>query len=269
MNGIKNIGVRRAVMGIAAAACALCAITAGAQGNIVNGLSELNKEYSYVVEIFTSQGCSSCPAADDTISLVQQEAERLGINMQVLAWHVDYWNDLGWVDPYSHAFSNRRQRFYAFRLGNGIIYTPQLLVNGTLEVKNSYSVDVILDTMRSVGAPARAIELDVALEQKDDNTLHVRYEQLPIDVKNARTSYELGVLLLENDIVTTPTRGENRGRRLVNNNIVRAWKFLRLRDSGTISLRVPDDLVPAQSEVVLIAKNLSTRNIEYVTSMGL
>ena len=79
-----------------------------------------------VVELFTSQGCSSCPPADAYLN----ELTRSEDNLLTLAFHVTYWNDLGWEDPFSLDESTQRQRRYAARLGEGP-YTPQIVVDGT------------------------------------------------------------------------------------------------------------------------------------------
>src|SRR6266852_6583824 len=92
-----------------------------------------------VVELFTSEGCSSCPPAD---ALLARLAEgQLDANMQLIALeeHVDYWNDLGWIDPFSSREWTSRQYVYAGALGNGNAYTPQMVVDGTVEFVGSHS----------------------------------------------------------------------------------------------------------------------------------
>lgn len=81
-----------------------------------------------VVELFTSEGCSSCPPADDVLAKIQEESD--GKNVYLLAYHVDYWNDYGWVDRFSSASFTERQKQYAARMDSDLIYTPQFIVNG-------------------------------------------------------------------------------------------------------------------------------------------
>ena len=85
-----------------------------------------------VVEIFTSQGCSSCPPADKVFAEIIEQSGVIG-----LAWHVDYWDYLGWKDTFSSAQSTERQRAYAKGLGERGVYTPQIIVNGDTVAKNS------------------------------------------------------------------------------------------------------------------------------------
>ncbi len=81
-----------------------------------------------LVELFTSQGCSSCPPADRLLGALPGEVD--GVQVLPLAFHVDYWDDLGWRDPFSSAEWTARQNRYAHALGAGRIYTPQLVVHG-------------------------------------------------------------------------------------------------------------------------------------------
>src|SRR5688572_22165851 len=83
-----------------------------------------------LVELFTSQGCSSCPPADKLLSALRSDPQMAG-RVIPLAFHVDYWNRIGWEDPFSSAQWTGRQQRYARALGNGSrVYTPQLVVNG-------------------------------------------------------------------------------------------------------------------------------------------
>jgi len=82
-----------------------------------------------LVELYTSQGCSSCPPADRVLAQLVEEARQEDLPLYALSFHVDYWNRLGWADPYSDPAYSRRQRAYAHVL-NERVYTPQMIVNG-------------------------------------------------------------------------------------------------------------------------------------------
>ncbi len=88
-----------------------------------------------VVELFTSQGCSSCPSADKLIEKVRQET--IAARVYLLAYHVDYWDHLGWKDSFSKAKFSARQRQYARWFSQGNVYTPQMVVNGAREFVGS------------------------------------------------------------------------------------------------------------------------------------
>ena len=122
-------------------------------------------ERPVVVELFTSQGCSSCPPAD---AILGELAKQPGL--LPLAFHVDYWNRLGWKDPYSSAESTQRQRAYARLLGLRTIYTPQMVVDGRIDVVGSERADVLkaIDAARE-GQNTVPIEL-----ARDGDGLRVR-----------------------------------------------------------------------------------------------
>ncbi len=92
-----------------------------------------------VVELFTSEGCSSCPPADDLLSRMVQQQPIANVEVIALEEHVDYWNELGWVDPFSSREWTARQQVYAGVLGNGNAYTPQMVVDGKTEFVGSQS----------------------------------------------------------------------------------------------------------------------------------
>ncbi len=161
-----------------------------------------------VVELFTSQGCNSCPPAD---AYLAELARRPGI--LALAYHIDYWDQLGWRDPFSSAAATSRQRAYAQALGLHTIYTPQMVINGRIDAVGSDRQQVAAAIAAPVGAA-----VPVALESGPD-ALAIR-----VGAGTGRGR----IWLMEYDLSheTRVRAGENAGRTLVNVNIVRSIEEL-------------------------------------------
>jgi len=173
-----------------------------------------------VLELFTSQGCSSCPPADALLSRLGEVDER-GVQLIPLSYHVDYWNRLGWADPFSSAEWSQRQAAYARVLPGGRLYTPQLVINGRHhEVGSKGSrVEELLGEERQ---RQPAAELQVVAERLAGNRVQVRVEGLLHSAVEG--SLTLRVALWESGLSTVVERGENARRKLANDYVVRRLK---------------------------------------------
>lgn len=159
-------------------------------------------EAAVVIELFTSQGCSSCPPADQLLAELAAAPDVIA-----LAFHVDYWNDLGWADPFSRAAFTARQQVYAGDAGR--VYTPALVVNG--------AADVVGSNRRAVAkAIAGARRLPVLPARATVDGAAVRVEATPPDGTTAV------VAVYEDGLRTAVPRGENAGATLPNDRVVRA-----------------------------------------------
>lgn len=172
-----------------------------------------------VLELFTSQGCSSCPSADEFLRKLAAKDKRV----IPLAFHVDYWNYLGWRDPFSSAEWSQRQGDYVRAMKLSTAYTPQLVINGSRQVVGS-----------------SAFEIYRAIDEESKKTSEARVSITPAGIITAQTKMPANLILItyENDVVTKITRGENAGRTQTNDAIVR--KLERLGTvTGTARKRVP------------------------------
>ena len=171
-----------------------------------------------VLELFTSEGCSSCPAADELLAELTTEAERSGRRVYTLELHVDYWNNLGWVDPFSRAIHSQRQSGYSRALGSSGLYTPQLVVNGREELVGSRAalarsaIDRALATPSSVG-----VAVNAARGSDASAAIQVAYRL------NSTKPVILNLALAEDSSETHVDDGENRGRILQHRHVVRAF----------------------------------------------
>lgn len=174
-----------------------------------------------VVELFTSQGCSSCPAADRLLTRLGAEPE-LSTRLFPLAFHVDYWNHIGWTDPFSSRTWTERQRRYARELSGGRVYTPQLVVNGRTQTVGNDEEEV-LALLREALARKPAADLHVRLSAAggpDRLRAQVTAEMARAPEAKLK-SLELLVALYQKDLTTSVGQGENEGRRLENDYVVR------------------------------------------------
>lgn len=197
-----------------------------------------------VVELFTSQGCSSCPPAD---ALLGKLAER--DDVIALAYHIDYWNYIGWTDPFSSPESTDRQRAYGHALGLRTIYTPQMVIDGRFDVVGSrtHQVHTTLDVVRH--QVTDRIDIPVALSAAAQGALDIR-------VSGGVAPREAAILLVAYDRKheTRVPLGENAGRTLVDHNVVRGQWLLGTWTGEPWSRRVDLDTVPvaADSFAVLV-----------------
>ena len=206
-----------------------------------------------VVELFTSEGCSSCPPADRHLADLEREARSRERNVFTLSFHVDYWNHLGWQDPFSDARYSERQQLYAKALSGGQVYTPQLVVNGREEFVGTARAKVAAAVERNLAQPASlAIALVPELAQ---STLEVGY-RLEGDTRNA----VLHVAVTQPVPHVAVSRGENAGRTLSHQGVVRAFVSQELngKPTGSLGLELPGGMDPRQATLVAYAADVKT-----------
>src|SRR5260221_6058982 len=112
-----------------------------------------------VVELFTSEGCSSCPPADTLLKELSEQQKMEDVQIVALEEHVDYWNHLGWRDPYSAAEFSERQNDYSHIFGTDGVYTPQMIVDGQNEIVGNRSLAAREALQKAAGQPKPEIEL--------------------------------------------------------------------------------------------------------------
>ena len=160
-----------------------------------------------LVELFTSEGCSSCPPADLLLRRLEREQPVQGAEIIVLSEHVDYWNYLGWRDPFSSAGFTKRQQNYARRFNRDGPYTPQMVVNGETEFIGSDARRAQLEIAAAVRNPGVAVRLSWS----GDTSVHVLVD--PIETGKFRNA-EVYVVVARDAVLSDVVRGENRGRKM-------------------------------------------------------
>ena len=169
-----------------------------------------------VVELFTSEGCSSCPPADALLRDLEARQPIAGVEIIPLGFHVDYWDELGWKDRFSSAAYTRRQHDYGARFRLESVYTPQMVVGGRFELVGNDAARVLELIRQRAAAPRAQVELSRAADGA-----------LEIQVTGAAPGSRILVAVTEGSLGTSVRAGENRGREL-RHTAVAHW----LRDLG-------------------------------------
>ena len=186
-----------------------------------------------VLELFTSQGCSSCPSADRLLTETLSEAAKTNKNIIGLSFHVDYWDRLGWKDPFSdHAYTKRQYQYSDHFAQNGV-YTPQEVLNGQQEFVGSNRSKQMSALREALSRPATA-SVQLTATAPKNNLVTVNY-QLEGDLTDA----VLNVALVSKTTETSVQRGENAGRKLVHDNVVRTFQTIPAAAKGSMSLTLP------------------------------
>ncbi|WP_051718604.1 DUF1223 domain-containing protein [Hymenobacter sp. IS2118] len=184
-----------------------------------------------VVELFTSEGCSSCPAADAALREMEAAQSVPGVEIIALGQHVDYWNRLGWKDAFSSAQFTERQRWYAQGFGTGS-YTPQAVVNGRYELVGSQRAALLAAATKA----ARAPRATVALARAANGALTVQVHSLPTGTPTSTVQ----LALTETGLSSQVGAGENSGRLLRHSAVVRSLRALgTVAADGTFAATVP------------------------------
>lgn len=180
-----------------------------------------------VVELFTSQGCSSCPPADAILKDLDTSDDII-----TLAWHVDYWDYMGWKDIFAKPEYTKRQKYYAHALREKMIYTPQMIFNGVEHAVGSDRVDIRrqIEARREDG---HLVELDVV---RDGDVLRIEAENADTGSRNI----DVYVIHYIEKSTVEISRGENAGRTSTYSKIVSDWRTVgQWNGRGELKLDVP------------------------------
>lgn len=192
--------------------------------------AEQQAEPFVILELFTSEGCADCPTAEVWLNELTKESIADKTYVYPLAFHVDYWNKLGWRDIFSDAAYSNRQRAYRAAFGNEVVYTPQMVVNGISEFAGSdreRTREEMEKAMRQTPDLYFHIEPDEAW-----NTLKYQVVDATGDVAASATDYLMNVAIVQRGLITEVKRGENDGRTLEHENVVRYFQQFDYNPNG-------------------------------------
>ena len=217
-----------------------------------------------VVELFTSEGCSSCPAADAALRELAQEQLVPGVEVIALGEHVDYWNRLGWKDSFSSAAYTARQRQYATGFGTGS-YTPQAVVNGRYELVGSRRADLAAAIAKAAKAPQAAVSVGATA-----GVAQVQVRSLPAGTP----ATEVLLAITESGLASQVGRGENAGLLLQHAAVVRQLLLLgRVDAAGTFgahaALQLASDWKRPNLRLVALVQEVASRRIVGVATASI
>jgi len=203
------------------------------------GTAALAQDVPVVVELYTSQGCSSCPPADVLMEDLAARGDVIALSL-----HVDYWDYIGWADSFAQPAFGDRQRAYAQAAGEHMLYTPQMIIGGTHHVIGTDAM-AVMDAMRAHAALPVAVNLDL---RRSGTTLQIS------------ASTEMPGAMLVQVVRYVPVqsvdieRGENAGRRLTYVNIVTSWQLLGRWD-GLAPLTLETEMSGDEPVVVIVQED--------------
>jgi hypothetical protein len=197
-----------------------------------------------LVELFTSEGCSSCPAADE---LVASLPKSYSTGVYVLSFHVDYWDRLGWKDPFSKADYTLRQKQYTETLNLRSLYTPQVIINGKTELVGSDESRIRAAIDQELAHTTNA-PIEANAHSADGKTITVDY------TLTGKSQGALQAALIQLEASTAVKNGENAGRQLHHTNIVRDLNTSN-KSKGALTLSFPAGLTASNCKVLVLLQN--------------
>lgn len=259
--------LRDAVTLLLPAVAILGALPAFAQNATTNNTQATSSWPAFaVVELFTSEGCSSCPPADALLSEIHADALKRVRSVYTLAFHVDYWDRLGWADPFGDKTHSQRQRDYAKAFDGARVYTPQMIVNGRTEFVGSNRKKAQAAIEAALKQRPRA-EIRMAVTLADNGDVVV----VEYNVSEADSPMQLNIALVEDGLVSKITRGENKGRTLRHDGVVRAFKVVppEKTEQGRVTLKLPKGLVKKNAAIIAYTQSPTDRAVTCATRADL
>jgi hypothetical protein len=256
--------VHKLVPGAVALALAACCGTAADSRPEATTTSSIAPHTAVLVELFTSEGCSSCPPADDLLTDLIRTQPVANVTIIGFGEHVDYWDSLGWHDAFSApAFTVRQSDYERQRFHTGSIYTPQAVVDGRFQVVGSDSAAV----RRAVVNAAHSPKASIALVVSGESTLTAQIDvAVPSDLSSAH-GFDVMAALVERNLATKVQRGENGGRLLKHGAVARSLTSAGVINpsertfSRRLTLHVEPDWKRSDLQIVVFVQDRTTKAI--------
>ncbi len=255
MNGMSSSLGRWVVAAVVAIAAALSPPSAYADDERISVTSgELRTP---VVELYTSEGCSSCPPADNWLRQLGRSLDG-DFSAVPLAFHVDYWNYLGWIDPYSKPAYTKRQREAPANHRRGI-YTPQFLVDG----RKARGAAAIIRAIRNANGQRAEATIAAHVSRRGDNAdADTIAAHISVENRSPGEYIQAHLAIHESGLVRQIGAGENRGKTLLHDFVVRHWSepiaIRRGVNEAEIAVKIPEDWARANLALAVVVLDSAT-----------
>ncbi|MDR6763792.1 hypothetical protein J2Y38_004016 [Flavobacterium sp. 2755] len=220
-------------------------------GNTIFSQSNPDKKGFALLELYTSEGCSSCPPADELLGKIQNELKDK--NVYVLSYHVDYWDKQGWKDIFSNADYTKRQYDYAKYMEKDPIYTPQVIINGKIDYIGSQETSLRNGIKSALSKPAfTSLSLEAT---QNANAVAVNY-----NVEGTSKNSRLLIAVVQKEAKSNVKRGENAHRVLSHYQIVRNQQSVDLNKvkKGTASVHLPKNYNAQDFEIIGFVQDMNS-----------
>jgi hypothetical protein len=224
---------------------ALAAVCIAAAANAAQCRAESAPSRAALVELYTSEGCSSCPPADRQLTRLGSGSGGLALGRDVvlLALHVDFWDYIGWKDPFARAEFTARQRMLVAANGGRALYTPHFFVNGR-EIRDRTRLEAAI---RAQNARVASADIRIALEPSADGRLRIALQVQGARASRSDSPLALFAAVTESGLSNRIGAGENRGASLAHDHVVRHWFGPVPVSSGAATLERALQLTPEQA----------------------
>lgn len=221
----------------------------------IHAQTEITQQFPYaLVELYTSQGCGSCPATEKIIADFDNDSS---INKEGIIWlsfHVDYWNEKGWIDPFSKSIYSERQKRYASFLNQEGVYTPQFIINGLSGFSGTNGPRL----KRELKALSPQTKQNISLSQIKQTGEKIQFHYLRSDTSNC----VFNIALISDSDTTLVTGGENAGRTMISKNTVRSFvNFATNKNQGNAYIVNNTSLISNRIKLVVWLQDIQTAAI--------
>ena len=201
-----------------------------------------------IIELFTSQGCSSCPAADRLLGKLVNEVTSEASPVYALSFHVNYWDYLGWKDPYSTEEFTNRQHYYASAFGESSVYTPQLVINGKQHLVGSNEAGIRQAIDKQLKS-SRDFTISIARVTSGDGAISLDFRS------TGNENHVVQVAIVEGERQNFVPRGENKGRELHHYRVVRGLHTYAHTTAGRVDIALPDSVDLSHASIIVFLQD--------------